>query len=136
MSHHRCASARSSTPTKQANTHRRNRHAAALTAGLFHGKQASYKQLDFIGEGAFAKVYICHRSSDSKEFAVKVFDPPYPDDDAETIQYMQLCLSREVHYLEHLRHPGVVQLVDTACPPPDNRMHIVMEKMQCTLLEV
>ncbi len=67
-----------------------------------------FKNISEIGRGNFAKVYLVKRNSNSKQYAVKVFNKKiFLEDENE-----KKCILYEIEMMQAVNHPRILKLVE------------------------
>jgi len=92
--------------------------------------RVTYDKLEFLGKGAFAKVYKV-RAGDGELYAMKTLDPQPHILQNVDMSHLKRRFSREVRYQSTINHPNIVRVVDydlDADPP-----YCVLELAKCSL---
>lgn len=67
-----------------------------------------YVLLEEVGEGAFAKVRLCHGKKDGEKRVMKIYDKFRLHTEEKRKR-----VGREIEILKGIEHPGVIQLLDS-----------------------
>ncbi|CAK4714803.1 unnamed protein product [Aphanomyces euteiches] len=96
------------------------------------GHVNDYSIVKLLGEGAFAKVYLCERVQDYvvKQYAMKVFNKSFlkrkrefKKVDGKMVQKVQ----KEVAIMKKLCHPHLTKLYEVIDSPSDDKMFLILE---------
>lgn len=87
-----------------------------------------YQVFECIGEGAFAKVYLCQHVKSGSKYAIKCYDKSKIDSVAELAN-----LGREIQVLSSTVHDNVLECVDVL--HASNHIYLIMELGCCDLYD-
>ncbi|EGW30818.1 uncharacterized protein SPAPADRAFT_56779 [Spathaspora passalidarum NRRL Y-27907] len=85
----------------------------------------NYSKERKVGEGTYAVVYLGHQVTTGREIAIKEIKTGIFKDG------LDMSALREVKYLQELRHPNVIELVDVFSTP--HNLNLVLELLPCDL---
>lgn len=88
--------------------------------------QQKYSKDKKVGEGTYAVVYVGKQINSKREIAIKEIKTGLFKDG------LDMSAIREVKYLQELRHPNVIELIDVFMSQ-DNNLNLVLEFLPCDL---
>ncbi|KAG9402243.1 hypothetical protein AC1031_006866 [Aphanomyces cochlioides] len=101
------------------------------------GHVNDYSVIKLLGEGAFAKVYLCERVQDNvvKQYAMKVFNKSFlkrkrefKKVDGKMVQVNAFQkVQKEVAIMKKLCHPHLTKLYEVIDSPSDDKMFLILE---------
>ncbi|KAL0585339.1 hypothetical protein ABG067_004871 [Albugo candida] len=88
-----------------------------------------------LGRGSFGRVKLCQNEQDGQLYAVKIMHKSFTQRMAGKEDSLQDALRREIAILKKLNHPNVVKLIEVIDDPSSEKVYLVQEYVQHSLME-